>query len=135
MHAVLLWTINDFPAYANLSGWSTKGKYACPCCNSEIESCWLSNGKKHSYGGHRRWLPDGHRFRKDGKILMPSVNLEQSLKYCHRAGTVPQSLLERLRRKIIRQIHASLVGTFVNCITTCTYPSLLYVYKFVLFIP
>ncbi|XP_057251833.1 uncharacterized protein LOC130591892 [Beta vulgaris subsp. vulgaris] len=25
MRAVLLWTINDFPAYANLSGWSTKG--------------------------------------------------------------------------------------------------------------
>ncbi|XP_040960172.1 uncharacterized protein [Gossypium hirsutum] len=26
----LLWTINDFPAYANLSGWSTKGRVACP---------------------------------------------------------------------------------------------------------
>jgi hypothetical protein len=27
LHALLLWTINDFPAYAMLSGWSTKGKY------------------------------------------------------------------------------------------------------------
>jgi hypothetical protein len=26
LHALLLWTINDFPAYAMLSGWSTKGK-------------------------------------------------------------------------------------------------------------
>ncbi|XP_042983138.1 uncharacterized protein LOC122312562 [Carya illinoinensis] len=26
LRAALLWTINDFPAYANLSGWSTKGK-------------------------------------------------------------------------------------------------------------
>ena len=25
-------TINDFPAYANLSGWSTKGRFACPSC-------------------------------------------------------------------------------------------------------
>ncbi|KAL6327397.1 hypothetical protein AAG906_019710 [Vitis piasezkii] len=25
MHACLLWTIHDFPAYGNLSGWSTKG--------------------------------------------------------------------------------------------------------------
>ncbi|XP_020243472.1 uncharacterized protein LOC109821720 [Asparagus officinalis] len=25
MHAAILWTINDFPAYGNLSGWSTKG--------------------------------------------------------------------------------------------------------------
>jgi hypothetical protein len=30
MHAALLWTINDFPTYTNLSGWSTKGKLACP---------------------------------------------------------------------------------------------------------
>ncbi|XP_042980213.1 uncharacterized protein LOC122310386 [Carya illinoinensis] len=30
LHASLLWTINDFPAYDNLSGWSTNGKLACP---------------------------------------------------------------------------------------------------------
>ncbi|GJY17177.1 hypothetical protein Tco_0388668, partial [Tanacetum coccineum] len=30
LRASLLWTINDFPAYANLSGWSTKGRVACP---------------------------------------------------------------------------------------------------------
>ena len=35
LHASLLWTINDFPAYGNLSGWSTKGKMACPCCNKD----------------------------------------------------------------------------------------------------
>ncbi|NAW06103.1 hypothetical protein FGF99_24590, partial [Salmonella sp. gx-f8] len=31
LRAALMWTINDFPAYVNLSGWSTKGRYACPC--------------------------------------------------------------------------------------------------------
>ncbi|KAG8501438.1 hypothetical protein CXB51_003791 [Gossypium anomalum] len=35
LRAALLWTINDFPAYANLSGWSTKGRYACPCCAAQ----------------------------------------------------------------------------------------------------
>jgi hypothetical protein len=30
LHAILLWTINDFPAYAMLSDWSTKGKFAYP---------------------------------------------------------------------------------------------------------
>ncbi|KAL6333794.1 hypothetical protein AAG906_028980 [Vitis piasezkii] len=30
MHAAILWTINDFPAYGMLSGWSTKGYMACP---------------------------------------------------------------------------------------------------------
>lgn len=30
LRAALLWTINDFPAYGMLSGWSIKGKLACP---------------------------------------------------------------------------------------------------------
>jgi len=28
MHATLLWTINDYPAYAMLSGWRTRGRLA-----------------------------------------------------------------------------------------------------------
>jgi len=30
MRAALMWTINDFPAYGMVSGWSTHGKLACP---------------------------------------------------------------------------------------------------------
>jgi len=30
MRAALMWTINDFPAYGMLSGWSTHGRLACP---------------------------------------------------------------------------------------------------------
>nr|XP_009601086.1 uncharacterized protein LOC104096432 [Nicotiana tomentosiformis] len=65
LHAALLWTINDFPAYANLSGWSTKGKLACPCCNKETFSIRLENGKKQCYMGHRRLLPLDHKWRND----------------------------------------------------------------------
>jgi hypothetical protein len=32
MRAALMWTINDFPAYGMVSGWSTLGKLACPYC-------------------------------------------------------------------------------------------------------
>ena len=35
LHAALMWTIHDFPTYANVLGWSTKGKFACPCYASE----------------------------------------------------------------------------------------------------
>ena len=38
MCATILWTINDFPAYANLSGWSTKGKFSYPICNKNCLS-------------------------------------------------------------------------------------------------
>ncbi|CAN1782437.1 hypothetical protein LINPERHAP1_LOCUS15825 [Linum perenne] len=65
LHAALMWTINDFPAYGNLSGWSTKGRLACPACNMDTMSTWLYKGAKFYYMGHRRWLPTGHRWRRD----------------------------------------------------------------------
>ncbi|CAN1279776.1 hypothetical protein LINPERPRIM_LOCUS17158 [Linum perenne] len=43
MQAALLWTINDFPGYGMLSGWSTKGKFGCPCCGFHTWSKWLRN--------------------------------------------------------------------------------------------
>ena len=52
MHAVLLWTINDFPAYGDISSWSTKGSLACPSCNYDNQSHWLRYGRKFSYIGH-----------------------------------------------------------------------------------
>ncbi|XP_074300953.1 uncharacterized protein LOC141632293 [Silene latifolia] len=63
MRAVLLWTINDFPAYANLSGWSTKGNLACPCCHKDTESKRLPHGRKWCYMDHRRFLKLDHKWR------------------------------------------------------------------------
>jgi hypothetical protein len=65
MRAALMWTINDFPAYGDLSGWSTKGRLACPCCMYHTWSRWLDNGRKFCYMGHRRFLPLNHRWRRD----------------------------------------------------------------------
>ncbi|XP_042455044.1 uncharacterized protein LOC122039303 [Zingiber officinale] len=57
LKAVLLWTINDFPAYGNLSGCTTHGYYACPICGEDTYAKHLPNGKKMSFAGHRRFLP------------------------------------------------------------------------------
>ncbi|KAL4347510.1 hypothetical protein GQ457_17G000020 [Hibiscus cannabinus] len=65
LRAALMWTINDFPAYANLSGWSTRGEYACPCCGYSTASKWLKHSRKFCYMCHRRWLEPNHRFRTD----------------------------------------------------------------------
>ncbi|XP_027186063.1 uncharacterized protein [Cicer arietinum] len=67
LHAVIMWTINDFPAYVNLSGWSTKGQYACPCCGIETTSRWLRHGKKICYMCHRRWLAPNHKWRLNSR--------------------------------------------------------------------
>ncbi|CAH9108107.1 unnamed protein product [Cuscuta europaea] len=65
MRAALLWTVNDFPAYAMLSGWSTQGRLACPCCHYDTCSQYLKYSKKTCYLGHRRFLGKGHPWRFD----------------------------------------------------------------------
>ncbi|XP_019227915.1 PREDICTED: uncharacterized protein LOC109209161 [Nicotiana attenuata] len=67
MRAALMWTINDFPAYGNLSGWSTYGRFACPSCNINTQSRRLKHGRKFCYMGHRRFLKSGHKYRNDAK--------------------------------------------------------------------
>ncbi|XP_027120615.1 uncharacterized protein [Coffea arabica] len=67
LRAALLWTINDFPAYGYLSGWSTKEYKACPVCLDETTSLYLNNGHKCCYMGHRRFLPIDHKWRQEKK--------------------------------------------------------------------
>ncbi|CAL8994488.1 unnamed protein product, partial [Prunus brigantina] len=38
LRAALMWTINDFPAYGNLSGCVVKGYKACPLCGDDTPS-------------------------------------------------------------------------------------------------
>ncbi|RVX13376.1 hypothetical protein CK203_021010 [Vitis vinifera] len=69
LRVVLLWTINDFPAYGNLSGCTVKGYFACPICGSETYSHRLKHGRKNSFTGHRHFLPCNHPFRKHKKAF------------------------------------------------------------------
>jgi len=67
MHAALLWTISDYPAYAMLSGWSTKGRLACSCCNYDTHSSYLRHSHKMCYMNHRVFLPANHAWRLNKK--------------------------------------------------------------------
>jgi len=49
MHAMLLCTINDFPAYGNLSGYSVKGHKVCPIYKEDTASQQLKHGRKTIY--------------------------------------------------------------------------------------
>ena len=55
LQVALLWTINDFPAYGMLSGWSVRGKFACPTCGFGTCSKWLENSGKYYFMGHCRF--------------------------------------------------------------------------------
>ena len=62
MKATTLWTINDFPTYAVLLGYITKGNLACPCYHGETPHCRLRNGSKKSYMGHHCFLALDHKW-------------------------------------------------------------------------
>jgi len=68
MRAALMWTINDFPAYGMLSGWSTHGKLACPYYMENNKAFMLTNrGKAFFFYCHCCFLPHNHRYRKNIK--------------------------------------------------------------------
>ncbi|XP_056698013.1 uncharacterized protein [Spinacia oleracea] len=73
LRAALLWTINDFPGYAMLSGLSTKGYNECPICIDSTPSDRFGN--KICYCSYRKWLPSDHPYRIQGE------------KFCEKYGT------------------------------------------------
>nr|GEW80769.1 hypothetical protein [Tanacetum cinerariifolium] len=54
MRAMVLWTINDFFARSNLSGWSWQDYKACPTCNEDTSFVRVLG--KSAYVGHKRFL-------------------------------------------------------------------------------
>ncbi|XP_024178950.2 uncharacterized protein LOC112184960 [Rosa chinensis] len=64
LRGLLFWTINDFPAYGNLSGSIVKGYNACPICLENTKPTRLVNGGKMAYIGHRRFLGRNHPYRR-----------------------------------------------------------------------
>ena len=52
LYAALLWMINDFPAYGDLSGWSTKEYQTCLIYLGDISSFIIR--EKISFMGHHR---------------------------------------------------------------------------------
>ena len=64
LRAVLFWTINDFPAYGNLSGCVVKGYNGCPICCEGSKPLRLKHCKKVAFMRHRRFLSRYHPYRK-----------------------------------------------------------------------
>jgi hypothetical protein len=64
LRAILMWTINDFPAFGLISGQTVKGYIACPICGEGTCSEHSRVLNKMIYLGSRRYLPRDHRFRR-----------------------------------------------------------------------
>lgn len=61
LRAMIFCTISDFPAYANLSGYSTKGNKACPICENDTHRLWVENCKKKCVYGTSKIASNGSR--------------------------------------------------------------------------
>ncbi|XP_021747785.1 uncharacterized protein LOC110713633 isoform X6 [Chenopodium quinoa] len=64
LRAMLFGTINDFPAYGNLSRYSNKGYKACPICDDGMCDMYLNHSNKVIYPGYRQFLPSDHHYRR-----------------------------------------------------------------------
>ncbi|KAL0451593.1 UNVERIFIED_CONTAM: hypothetical protein Slati_1137400 [Sesamum latifolium] len=70
MRAVLMWTVNDLPAYGLASEWSTAGIMGCPTCMDGTWVFHLQHGRKAWYFDcHRKFLPKDHPDRRNKKAF------------------------------------------------------------------
>ncbi|XP_070010780.1 uncharacterized protein [Nicotiana sylvestris] len=94
LHAALMRTINDFPAYGILYGWSTAGKLACPTCMEETKAFTLKHGGKNTwFDCHRRFLPMDHEFRRNTSAFMKNqTDFEEPL-----SPLSPEEIWNRVR--------------------------------------
>ncbi|GJV01252.1 putative reverse transcriptase domain-containing protein [Tanacetum coccineum] len=77
--AIVLWTINDYPALGTLCGCPYSGFKGCVVCGKDTNCVRLSALSKQSYVGHRRYLPYNHPFRKQKKAFNGQQEFLQAL--------------------------------------------------------
>ncbi|XP_006588181.1 uncharacterized protein [Glycine max] len=78
LRALIFCTINDFPAYGNLSGYSVKGHHACPICEKDTSYIQLKHGKKTVYTRHQRFLKPFHPYRRMKKAFNGTSKIDSA---------------------------------------------------------
>jgi len=76
LHVVPFCTINEFPAYGNLSSYSVKGHRTCPICEEDTSYIELKHGRKIVFTRHRRFLKPHHPYRRLKKAFNGSQEHE-----------------------------------------------------------
>ncbi|XP_006601656.1 uncharacterized protein [Glycine max] len=76
--AMIFCTINGFPTYGNLSGYSVKGHHVCPICEKDTSYIQLKHGKKTVYTRHRRFLKTFHPYRRMKKAFNRTSKIDNA---------------------------------------------------------
>ena len=64
LRAILIWIVNDFPAYTLISGQVGKGYAGCPVCGENTSVEYSTAADKTIFLGNCRWLREDHRWRE-----------------------------------------------------------------------
>nr|GEW47376.1 hypothetical protein [Tanacetum cinerariifolium] len=80
MRAMVLWTINDFPARSSFSGWSGQGYKACPTCNKVTP--YVRVLSKTAYVGHKRFLKKPYKLRSSLEFNGQTDNRDPPKEFC-----------------------------------------------------
>ncbi|KAL3830913.1 hypothetical protein ACJIZ3_019715 [Penstemon smallii] len=106
LHAAILWTIHDLPAYSDIYGHQTKGYCACPRCSMNTPSRRMRS--KIGYLDNRRFLPRYHPYRKslkfNGKIESGSKPREFNV----------DEILAQLKEVENKNICDNIIGTILD---------------------
>ena len=63
LRVMLIWTINDYPAYTLILAQSGKGYSGCPICGEETFVDHSMEARKTVFLGNMRWLKEDHHWR------------------------------------------------------------------------
>ncbi|XP_026428373.1 uncharacterized protein LOC113324266 [Papaver somniferum] len=101
LRAVVLWTINDYPALGTLCGCRYAGYHGCVVCRKKTHSIRLHDSNKNVYVGYRRFLPYEHPFRRQKGAFGGKQEWE----------TAPEPMTGEIYEENVGQ---SLVGTLLH---------------------
>ena len=91
-----MWTINDFPAYSMLFGWSTARQLACPYCMEDSNSFRLN----------RKFLELDHPFRCNKNAFMKEKKIVTIVTPSVRSGSEILSIIDHLGLKKVIEVDA-----------------------------
>ena len=114
MRAALMWTINDFPAYSMMSGWSTAGMLACLHCMEDSDAFRLiKSGKQSWFDNHRKFLPMNHPYRRNTKDFIKNRKVTKQFPGVRSGDEILKDLNNRGLRKVI-DVDAEVVNAAIS---------------------
>ena len=115
-----MWTISDFPTMSMVSGWSGKGKLACPVCLGSVQGFQLKySGKCSFHGTNQIFLEPNDPWRKKSCLFDHS---ERRLWHERLFGEEVKTWIDSIdflppgkTNKKIRSAELSIIGLMPHC--------------------